>query len=81
MKTTPPEQDLTHEELLNLLVVIKAQRQDTVPLIDKTNTLLVAQALNQGQFSARRAARELDASFDDINATFAHHNVDFEIQL
>lgn len=58
-----------------------AAQRETPPLFSKPFVELLAQALDQGQLSARRAASLLGLAVDDLEAVFGAHGVDIEIGL
>jgi Zn-dependent peptidase ImmA (M78 family) len=58
-----------------------AAQRETPPLFSKPFAELLAQALDQGQLSARRAASLLGLAVDDLEAVFGAHGVDIEIGL
>lgn len=51
----------------------------TVPLVNESNARIIAMYLDAGRVSARRMARALDASFEDMDATFAHHGLEYRL--
>lgn len=52
-----------------------------VPLFDRRIADRVEAFLDAGLISARRMATALNASFEQIDETFAHHGMDFRIGL
>lgn len=67
----------------SLLLEIEGRRvvSDAVPLFGLDDARRIAEALSTGHISARRMARALDSSFEDMDATFAHHGLGYRIGL
>jgi len=58
-----------------------AAARETLPLFSKPFAELLAQALDQGRLSVRRAASLLGLAVDDLEDAFSAHGVDVEIGL
>lgn len=67
----------------SLLLEIEGRRvvSDAVPLVGLDDARRIAEALSSGYISARRMARALDSSFEDMEASFAHHGLEYRIGL
>ncbi len=60
----------------------RAVRRDAEPpAFSRPFMEVLGRAIDQGQISARRAARLLDRTVDDLNPLFAAHDVGFEVEL
>lgn len=65
-----------------LLEIEERQAKPTAaPLVGLDDAKRVVQALSEGWISARRMARALDSTFEDMDATFAHHGLEYRIGL
>lgn len=65
-----------------LLEIEERQAKPTAaPLVGLDDAKRIVQALSGGWISARRMARALDGSFEDMDATFAHHGLEYRIGL
>lgn len=75
----PSEQDVQSHEILAFFDAVQRERQATVPLVNAQHALMAAGLLKRGQVSARRMAREMDATFEDLDATFAQHGIAYRL--
>lgn len=53
----------------------------TAALVGLDDAKRIVQALSEGWISARRMACALDSTFEDMDATFAHHGLEYRIGL
>ena len=58
---------------------LAAVRKPDVPVVDEETALVAVTLLREGYVSARRMAREMDATFEDVDATFAHHEIEYRL--
>ncbi|MFG6080438.1 hypothetical protein ACEUZ9_000998 [Paracoccus litorisediminis] len=54
-------------------------RKTEAPLVDREDALRIVNCLHHGLISAMRMAKALDASFEDMDATFAHHGISYAV--
>lgn len=73
----------THHDALDFLTRLEeaAPATPSVPVMDAPTAHQAAWLLGEGHISARRMARALRATFEDIDATFQAHQIPYEIGL
>jgi len=70
-----------HTDPTAFLVRLETLHTPSVPVMDGTDAIACAHHLDSGTISARRMARALDTTFEDIDATFAHFDISYRIGL
>lgn len=75
----PSDRDIASDAIQAFFDTIRRERQASVPVVNAEQALVAAGLLKRGQVSARRMAREMDATFEDIDATFVHHAIAYRL--
>ena len=66
-------------DIAEFFVHLARTRQAEAPIVDKDTAETAITLLREGFVSARRMAREMDATIEQIDATFAHHGLGYRV--
>lgn len=77
------EEKHSREAAASFLAELEARQPKAavIPLVDKEEAQRIVEVLDHGLVSARRMAGALDATFQNLDATFAHHGLEYRIGL
>lgn len=77
------EEKHSREAAASFLAELEARQPKgaAIPLVDKADAQRIVEVLDHGLVSARRMAGALDATFQNLDATFAHHGLEYRIGL